>query len=64
MFLTPLQVNRDIPGRADYGFPNVLKEINGIHVICGGIVNHALVEPREVFMAALMREREKELTSF
>jgi DNA repair protein RadC len=33
---------------------NVKKEINGIHVICSGIVNRALVEPREVFMAALM----------
>jgi DNA repair protein RadC len=33
---------------------NVKKEINGIHVICSGIVNRALVEPGEVFMAALM----------
>jgi DNA repair protein RadC len=33
---------------------NVKKEINGIHIICSGIANRALVEPREVFMAALM----------
>jgi DNA repair protein RadC len=33
---------------------NVKKEINGIHIIGSGIVNRALVEPREVFMAALM----------
>jgi DNA repair protein RadC len=29
---------------------NVKKEINGIHIIGSGIVNRALVEPREVFM--------------
>jgi DNA repair protein RadC len=34
---------------------NVKKEINGIHIICSGIVNRALVEPREVFMAALQK---------
>jgi DNA repair protein RadC len=31
---------------------NVKKEINGIHVICSGSANRALVEPREVFMTA------------
>jgi DNA repair protein RadC len=29
---------------------NVKQEINGIHIIGSGIVNRALVEPREVFM--------------
>jgi DNA repair protein RadC len=33
---------------------NVKKEINGIHIIGSGIVNRVTIEPREVFMAALM----------
>jgi DNA repair protein RadC len=33
---------------------NAKKEINGIHIICTGSLNHNISEPREVFMAAMM----------
>lgn len=33
---------------------NAKNEINGIHIISTGSINHMFVEPREVFMAAMM----------
>jgi DNA repair protein RadC len=33
---------------------NAKKEINGIHIICSGSINHTIIDPREVFMAAMM----------
>lgn len=33
---------------------NAKNEINGLHIISSGSLTHAIVEPREVFMAAFM----------
>jgi DNA repair protein RadC len=33
---------------------NVKNEINGIHIICSGAINYTFIEPREVYMAALL----------
>jgi DNA repair protein RadC len=33
---------------------NAKNEINGIHIICTVSLNHNIIEPREVFMAAMM----------
>jgi DNA repair protein RadC len=36
---------------------NAKNEINGLHIICTGFINHLCVESRDVFMAAMMNAR-------
>jgi DNA repair protein RadC len=33
---------------------NTKRDINGVHIICIGSLNHTIIQPREVFMAAMM----------